>query len=523
MSHHRAGQLAQAEALYSQILTRDANHADSLHLLGVLYHQSGQWPQAQESIGKALNINPTTPSYHNSLANLLKDQGLLEKAIAHYRRAIELQPDYVEAYNNLANVLHMQGHLPIAVAIYEQAIAIKPDYAAAYNNLGNALHQLGKPDQAALRYEQALVLDPSLAEAHVSVANILQTQGKLDEAIRCYEQAIKSRPDYAQAHNNLGNILKEKGLTDAAMAQYTQAIALKPDYADAYNNIANIFNDKDMLADAAAHYELALTHNPNLEDAHYNLGNIFKGQEKHETALLHYQRCLALNPTDSMGVGLLIAALQSGPLPERASEPHLQKIYQHRAHSWDTKPYQGHKLVAAAFDTHYPQATALTVLDAGCGTGLAGPLLRKKAQRLEGVDFSQAMLDKAKEKDVYDALWHDDLISFCNRHPATYDTIICAATLIHFGDLHPVFTAMATALRHDGHVIATLFPNEDKNNVAPAASDNLAQGGCYMHGHHYITKAAQDCGFALKELTTQIHEYNKGKPIMGFVLVMCKN
>ena len=46
----------------------------------------------------------------------------------------------------------------------------------------------------------------------------------------------------------------------------------------------------------------------------------------------------------------------------------------------------------------------LDVLDAGCGTGLCGPLLAPYARRLIGVDLSEGMLALAKEKHVYDAL-----------------------------------------------------------------------------------------------------------------------
>ena len=38
------------------------------------------------------------------------------------------------------------------------------------------------------------------------------------------------------------------------------------------------------------------------------------------------------------------------------------------------------------------------VLDLGCGTGLSGALFRRHANRLDGVDLSPAMLDRARER-----------------------------------------------------------------------------------------------------------------------------
>ena len=41
LAHHRAGRLAEAEAIYRQILATDPQQADSLHLLGMIRHQQG--------------------------------------------------------------------------------------------------------------------------------------------------------------------------------------------------------------------------------------------------------------------------------------------------------------------------------------------------------------------------------------------------------------------------------------------------------------------------------------------------
>jgi len=47
--HHQAGRLAQAETLYRQILEEQPNHADALHLLGVIACQAGRYELAVDS------------------------------------------------------------------------------------------------------------------------------------------------------------------------------------------------------------------------------------------------------------------------------------------------------------------------------------------------------------------------------------------------------------------------------------------------------------------------------------------
>ena len=48
---HRVGRLKEAEELYRQILDIKPDHADSLHLLGVIAHQRGRSEKAVDLIG----------------------------------------------------------------------------------------------------------------------------------------------------------------------------------------------------------------------------------------------------------------------------------------------------------------------------------------------------------------------------------------------------------------------------------------------------------------------------------------
>jgi protein O-GlcNAc transferase len=75
LSHHRAGRLGEAEALYRQILADDARHADSLHLLGMLEDQRGDREAAVSMIGQAIAIDPNVAAFHSNLGTVLQAQG----------------------------------------------------------------------------------------------------------------------------------------------------------------------------------------------------------------------------------------------------------------------------------------------------------------------------------------------------------------------------------------------------------------------------------------------------------------
>jgi predicted TPR repeat methyltransferase len=137
--HHQAGQLAQAEAIYRQILTIDPRHAGSLHLLGGIAFQTGNYEAAIDLIRKAIALNRRIPAFHCDLGTALQHQGKSDEAAKSYRQALALKPDYAEALNNLGNVLTAQGKLDDASKAYRRALALKPDYAEAHYNLGELL------------------------------------------------------------------------------------------------------------------------------------------------------------------------------------------------------------------------------------------------------------------------------------------------------------------------------------------------------------------------------------------------
>jgi len=97
---HRAGQPAEAERLYREVLADDPFHADALHLLGLLVHGASRHEEACRLIGQALAVAPDRSRFHNDLGVALRELGYARQAAAAFRRATILDPDFVEAIVN---------------------------------------------------------------------------------------------------------------------------------------------------------------------------------------------------------------------------------------------------------------------------------------------------------------------------------------------------------------------------------------------------------------------------------------
>lgn len=110
--------------------------------------------------------------------------------------------------------------------------------------------------------------------------------------------------------------------------------------------------------------------------------------------------------------------------------------------------YRAPELVAAALQDHAEyQSGEVDVLDAGCGTGLCGPLLRSTARRLVGVDLSKGMIDRARQRTVYDELVIEELCSAMRARPAAFGVVVSADTLVYFGALEEALAACEVCLR----------------------------------------------------------------------------
>ncbi len=296
LRQHRAGQLAEAESSYRQVLAVMPRHADSLHLLGLIARQEGRVDAALALVRRAIAINGAAAPFHCTLGNVLLEKRQVGDALACFRRAIGLDPLLVEAQVNLGCALSEAGRLDDAMRHFRLALAVKPDLALAHNNLGDALRRQGRLDDAVASCRNALQLEPDYPEAHVNLGSALMLLDRLDEAVACFRRALQLRPDLVAAQTNLGSALAHQDKPDEAISWFLKAIASQPNHADAYNNLGKVLMDQARVDEAVSCFVWATTLEPNHVDAHLNLSGALQGQNRLDEALAHVRRAEALAP-----------------------------------------------------------------------------------------------------------------------------------------------------------------------------------------------------------------------------------
>jgi tetratricopeptide (TPR) repeat protein len=275
-AHDQAGRRDRAEALYRKVLQKVPEHADALHLLGLIAHERGRYPRAVQLIRRALAIIPDFPSAHANLGSALKAMGKRTEAAEAYRRAIALDPDYAVAHSNLAAVLLEQGGLGAGLASAERAIALAPALVEAHLNRADALSRQRRFEGAETSLRRALELTPERATSHSFLGAVLAELGRYEEAIACHQRAIELQPDDPQSHYAFGRTLLQAQELDAGEASFRRALSLDRDLAQAWHWLGNTLLVAGRLEEGLSCYRRAIAIDPELADAYEALS--YSGQ-----------------------------------------------------------------------------------------------------------------------------------------------------------------------------------------------------------------------------------------------------
>ena len=386
---HRAGQVQEADRLYTAILKAQPKHPDANHNMGVLAIGVGKVEQALPFFKTALEANPATAQFWLSfidalikLEQLTEAKAVLDQAkskgakgngfdklgqrlkVAERKKLETSTADLVEgqAQPNILDTLKLDQAIKLATKrakdgfvyeakrIYQDILNKFPKNKRAsdglkclsesvFGKVSNTqdppqdqlqslidLYRKGQFQSASKKIQHLVLRFPRSAILYQIQGMVLKALGQLESSVLAYKKALAINPNSAEIHYNMGNAFNAQGKLKEAVDAFIKALAIEPNNHNAYLHIGNILKAQDKHVEAIDAYRKALAIKPNYAGAYINIGVIFKEQGKLDGAIEAYSNAIAVDPDKSEAYNNLGIILSEKGMLKEAIEAYTHAL-----------------------------------------------------------------------------------------------------------------------------------------------------------------------------------------------------
>ncbi|HZP75323.1 MAG TPA: methyltransferase [Pseudolabrys sp.] len=273
---------------------------------------------------------------------------------------------------------------------------------------------------------------------------------------------------------------------------------------------------KGDFAGAADLLAQALERAPSYASAWFVLGEVREKLGDRAGSVEAFRKAAEADPGDRHGAALHLIRLGASP-PRGMPQNYVRGLFDGYASSFDRAlqdglSYSAPTLLRDAVRTARGGRIG-SMLDLGCGTGLAGEVFRPLVDWLVGVDLSGGMLAQARCKGLYDRLVEADVLQFLAQEKlsgAPYHVIVAADVFVYLDDLRPVLHAMADVAAPQGLVAFTVETHDGDGVIL---RDTLR----YAHGGTHVREAIAAAGLELMRLDHASTRTEKKQPVPGLL------
>lgn len=349
----------------------------------------------------------------------------------------------------------------------------------------------------------------------IEAAEALIADGRADLAARDLRARLAAGRGGLLARLTLVKALLAAGDKEGALAEARETVALNGQVAVAVLALGEALLAAELLPTAIAELQRALRLDPDLAKARLLIAQAWLKAGEADKALE------ALGELDDPPSEMIAAAERIKTAP-RSDPGYVRHLFDQFSADYDSRMIGqlGYAAPQILFDLSQrvmPGRSQLAILDLGCGTGLAGAAFKPLAARLDGVDLSPAMIEKARARKIYDHLDVADLEGALGRLDLSYDLILAADTLVYLGDLGVVFAAARARLNPNGFFLFTVEQADQEDGQAFA----LGPKRRWRHSEAYLRATAQVAGFAVAGLVAAVPRHEAGSPVPGFAVALC--
>jgi tetratricopeptide (TPR) repeat protein len=234
-AHMQAGRYLDAQICCRQALAAQADHADTLHLMGLLSLHTRQYDHAVEWIARAIRQDPK-PNYLASLGATLQQQQRYEEALKVFDKAVQLKPADAELWRQLGDILVQLARFDQALLIYQQVLKLNPRHPDALYKSGALLNQFGRYQEAIASLDLSCEVLPNHAPTLQARARTFCNLRRFEESVAEGIRAYQLDPYNADTPNNVGTALGQLGRVEEALGWFDKALEIQPTSVAALDN-----------------------------------------------------------------------------------------------------------------------------------------------------------------------------------------------------------------------------------------------------------------------------------------------
>ena len=353
-------------------------------------------------------------------------------------------------------------------------------------------------------------------EDPIEAAESLIARGRAGEAVRELRARLAAGRGGLLARLTLVKALLAAGQTAEALSEARDTVSLHSDVAPAVLALGEALLAADQLPTAIAELQRALRLDPALERARTLVAAAWLKAGEADKAL-GALRELEHPPPEMMAAA---EAIKAAP---RSDPGYVRHLFDQFSADYDNRMigqlgYAAPQILLDLARMVVPGRAGLHILDLGCGTGLAGVAFKPLAARLDGIDLSPAMIEKARQRkiggrQIYDSLSVADLETALSAAGPRYDLILAADTLVYLGDLSRTFEAAHARLNPDGYFLFTV-------EKAYAEGFELGPKRRWRHSQDFLRALAERTGFKVAGLVAATPRHEAGEPVEGFAVAL---
>ncbi len=516
------GQIQPAVQLCQNILAQDETCAPAYSIMGDILRRMGNHSSAEKFLDLALKFDENNPAYRIQKSQALYSQERAKEALAEIDAVIARYPQHAIAHLLRGDYLINLKRYDDAITAFDtvQKIEAIPGLSEHY---ALCFMEMGKPKEAEFYLLETIENMPDYFRPYLLLGQISLQSGDEKKAEEYFDKALERNPADYQSWSGRGAIAKSRKDDAMAIACFQRAIQCNPHNFHAYYLLGVCLQQGKQLQEAEPFLRKAIEMKPDFLPAQVELGlNLYNTGRKQE-ALSYIETALAQDPKNASFLHMRAGIV--GENPENAPADYVSELFDGYADMFE------HHLVSG-LDYHIPDKakaalselmqqsgdtrTDLALLDLGCGTGLGAVALQGITGWRVGVDLSAKMVEKAKEKNIYDTLAVADVVEYLSGSRRNFDLITAFDVVVYIGNLEPLFAGVAQKLNEHGYFSLSVEAADDKESFS------LLPSGRYGHAAAYIEQLAAHCGLrtACKQ-STPIRSENY-EPIPGYLYIFQK-